>query len=103
MTVNNTKRHTNYTQSNAQMHHGFVDDPRAEAWDSVGRYYPVETMVLRSNPYLGYGKLKKNENLDLFNRSKRKRKPMMNKVSHVKWYITQTQILNGSMFFMIGV
>lgn len=85
MTVNNTKRHTNYTQSNAQMHQGFVDDPRADAWDKIGRYYRIETIVLRSNSYLGSGKVKNGESLDLFDRAnKHKRKPIMNKVSHVK-------------------
>ena len=87
MTEFNTKRHTNNTQSNAQMHQGFVDDPIAESYDRHGRYCQKETFIYRSNSYLGSGKTQPREDLDLFNRSKSKtkamkRRAMMNRVTN---------------------
>ena len=89
MTDFNTKRHTNNTQSNAQMHQGFVDDPIAESYDRHGRYCQKETFIYSSNSYLGSGKSFPREDLDLFNRSKSKtkamkRRAMMNRVRHAK-------------------
>lgn len=86
MTNPYTKSHTNNTQSNAQMHQGFVDDPIAESYDRHGRYCQKETFIYSSNSYLGSGKVKNGGDLDLFDRSgrKRKRKAMMNRVRHSK-------------------
>ena len=57
MTNQYTKSHTNYTQSNAQMHQGFVDDPRAESYGKHGGYHQKEILVYISNSYLKNGKV----------------------------------------------
>ena len=78
------------------IHQGFVDDPIAESYDSHGRYYPKETFVFTANSNYGNGTLKPKEDLDLFNRAKRKgRKKIMNRVAKDKrnesirwhWYL----------------
>jgi len=56
----------------------FIDDPRAETWDKYGRVYRPETIVIKSNSSLG-GAIKSNENLDLFDRAKRKGKKEIRK------------------------
>lgn len=86
MTDFNTKRHTNPTQSNAQMHQGFVDDPIAESYDKYGRYYFKETFVYKDSEKLDETDLKPGERLTLF-KSKigKKRKPMMNRVTPLRY------------------
>ena len=56
----------------------FIDDPRAEEWDRHGRVYRPATIVIKSNSPLG-GAIKSNENLDLFDRAKRKGKKVIRK------------------------
>jgi hypothetical protein len=56
----------------------FIDDPRAEDWDKHGRVYRPATIVIKSNSPLG-GHIKSNENLDLFDRNKRKGKKEIRK------------------------
>jgi len=80
MTNPSTKLHT-------QMHQRFVDDPKAESFDSHGKYYPKETFVFRADSHYGNGTLKPKEDLDLFDRSRRRsRKKIMNRVSKDKRY-----------------
>ena len=52
-----TKSHTKNTQSNAQMHQGFVDDLIAESYDKHGRYHQKEILVFISNSYLNIRKV----------------------------------------------
>ena len=87
MTDFNTKRHTNPTQSNAQMHQGFVDDPIAESYDKHGRYYSKETFVYKAGHALGEGDFTAKESLTLFRRGNvgKKRKPMMNRVTSLRY------------------
>jgi len=95
MTDYNTKKHTNHTQSNAQMHQGFVDDPIAESYDRHGRYYQKETFVYKAGHHLGEGDFTPGESLTLFRRGNvgKKRKPMMNRVTPLK-YKKKTEVKN---------
>ena len=52
-----TKSYTNNTQSNAQTHQGFVDDPIAESYAKHGRYHQKEILLFRSNSYLSIRKV----------------------------------------------
>jgi len=95
MTDYNTKKHTNHTQSNAQMHQGFVDDPIAESYDRHGRYYQKKTFVYKAGHHLGEGDFTPGESLTLFRRGNvgKKRKPMMNRVTPLK-YKKKTEVKN---------
>tara|TARA_E500000081_G_C6127480_1_gene351623 strand:- start:1989 stop:2210 length:222 start_codon:yes stop_codon:yes gene_type:complete len=69
----------------------FIDDPRAEEFDKYGRVYRPETVIIKSNSSLG-GAIKSNEDLDLFDRAKRKRKSSFNKVRLPKYISKQRRV-----------
>jgi hypothetical protein len=70
----------------------FIDDPRAENYDKYGRVYRPETIVPKYNSFMGGKAISANENLDIFDRAKRKRKSSHNKVRLPKYVSTEKRV-----------